>query len=98
MSEGITLLLEDAEGNTQQATCGRFAVMLEGKQLWVQEIGGQLFIGTDVEEDENEYTNLVVRPMATNLVSLQIEIEPMEEGTDLAEDEECCGKCGCSHE
>lgn len=96
MNETITLLLEDAEGKTQQANCSRFAIMLEGKELWVQNIGGQLFIGTDVAEDDQEFTNLVLRPLATNLVSLQLEIEAMEEGAAITEDDDdCCGNHGC---
>ncbi len=98
MNETIELLLEDADGNTQKTNCGRFAIILNGKELWVQNIGGQLFIGTDVAEDDTEFTNLVLRPMATNLVSLQLELEAMEEGAALAEDDDCCGHggCGCS--
>jgi len=36
----------------------------------------------DVEEDDTEYANLLLRPMATNLVSLQLEMEPAELGED----------------
>lgn len=101
MNETITLLLEDNEGKTQQTHCSRFAIMLDGKELWVQNIGGQLFIGTDVAEDDQEFTNLVLRPLATNLVSLQLEMEAMEEGAALPDDEDgdCCGNhgCGCEH-
>lgn len=96
MNEAITLLLEDADGKTQQAQCSRFAILLDGKELWVQNIEGQLFIGTDVAEDDQEFTNIVLRPLATNLVSLQLEVEPMEEGAALEdEDDACCGNQGC---
>lgn len=96
MNETIELLLEDHDGKTQQASCSRFAIILDGKELWVQNISGQLFIGTDVAENDTEFTNLVLRPMATNLVSLQLEVEAMEESAALAEDDDhCCGNAGC---
>lgn len=98
MNTAIELLLEDSEGNQKNATCDRFAILVEGKELWVQNINGQLFIGTDIAETDNEFTNLVLRPLATNLISLQLETEPMEE--ELPEEEEgCCGNpsCGCGH-
>lgn len=96
MNEAITLLLEDNDGKMQETSCSRFAIMLDGKELWVQNIGGQLFIGTDVAEDDQEFTNLVLRPLATNLVSLQLEMEAMEEGAALPDEEDdCCGNHGC---
>lgn len=97
MNQTIELRLEDSQGNLTSAKCDRFAIILEGKEVWVQNINGQLFIGTDVAETDNEFTNLVLRPLATNLVSLQLEVEPMEEG--LIEEDGCCGdsNCGCEH-
>jgi len=35
-----------------------------------------LLIGVDVEEGDAEYASLLLRPLATNLVSLQLEISP----------------------
>ena len=43
---------------------------------------GQLLIGVDVEEGDAEYANLLLRPLATNLVSLQLEMEPADAGED----------------
>ena len=55
----------------------------QGKEVWIQQDGrGQLLIGVDVEEDDTEYANLLLRPMATNLVSLQLEMEPADVGGD----------------
>lgn len=98
MNQTIELLLEDNQGNLNPAKCDRFAIILEGKEVWVQNINGQLFIGTDVGDTDTEFTNLVLRPLATNLVSLQLEIEPMEEGLE-EDDDGCCGghSCGCEH-
>ena len=57
----------------------------QGKEVWVQQAGnGQLLIGVDVEDGDTEYTNLLLRPMATNLVSLQLEMEPIEGATTTA--------------
>lgn len=91
----INLLLEDEQGQTQQAQCERFAIVMGDKLLWVQNIEGQLFIGTDVTDEDTEYTNLVLRPMATNLVSLQLEAEAIED----TETSHCCQEsgCGCDH-
>lgn len=58
--------------------------------MWVQQAGnGQLLIGVDVEDGDTEYTNLLLRPMATNLVSLQLEMEPIEEGDDHSRGPDC---------
>ncbi|MNZ78719.1 hypothetical protein D3C78_973050 [compost metagenome] len=55
----------------------------QGKEVWIQQDGrGQLLIGVDVEEDDEEYANLLLRPLATNLVSLQLEMEPADAGGD----------------
>ena len=64
------------------------------RDRWIQQAGnGQLLIGVDVEDGDTEYTNLLLRPMATNLVSLQLEMEPIEEG----DDHEHGPDCGCDH-
>ncbi len=52
--------------------------------MWIQAVGDQLLIGVDVEEGDTEYANLLLRPQATNLVGLQLEMEP----ADLAGDDE----------
>lgn len=92
MTDHITLILEDHQGNINETTCSRFAIVVGDKQLWVQDIDGQLFIGTDVAEEDTEYTNLIIRPMATNLISLQLETEEIPEGEF---DDECCGDDAC---
>ncbi|MNJ74805.1 hypothetical protein D3C77_717940 [compost metagenome] len=64
----------------------------QGKEVWIQQDGrGQLLIGVDVEEDDTEYANLLLRPMATNLVSLQLEMEPAEvaDGDDHVHGPDC---------
>lgn len=83
MSDALRLILEDEDGTQLETSCTRFAVVWQGKEVWIQQDGrGQLLIGVDVEEDDAEYANLLLRPMATNLVSLQLEMEPAEAGDD----------------
>ena len=55
-----------------------------GKEVWIQPVGDQLLIGVDVEEGDAEFANLLLRPQATNLVGLQLEMEP----ADLAGDDD----------
>lgn len=76
MSDALQLILEDNDGTQLETSCSRFAVVWQGKELWVQAVGDQLLIGVDVEEGDTEYANLLLRPQATNLVSLQLEMEP----------------------
>ncbi|MGV8843726.1 MAG: topoisomerase II [Pseudomonas sp.] len=86
MSDVLQLILEDTDGTQLETTCTRVAVLWQGKELWIQQAGnGQLLIGVDVDEGDSEYANLLLRPLATNLVSLQLEMEPAElaeEGDD----------------
>ncbi|HKS15614.1 MAG TPA: topoisomerase II [Pseudomonas sp.] len=83
MSDALQLILEDDDGTQLETSCTRFAVVWQGKEVWIQQDGrGQLLIGVDVDEDDTEYANLLLRPMATNLVSLQLEMEPAEAGDD----------------
>lgn len=83
MSDTLQLILEDAEGAQQETSCTRFAVFWQGKEVWIQQDGrGQLLIGVDVEEGDEEYASLLLRPLATNLVSLQLEMEPADAGDD----------------
>ena len=92
MSDSLQLILEDTDGTQLETSCTRFAVVWQ--EVWVQQAGnGQLLIGVDVEDGDTEYTNLLLRPMATNLVSLQLEMEPIEEG----DDHEHGPDCGCDH-
>lgn len=79
MSQGLELLLDDGEDNITKQNCSRFAVVMDGQEVWVQKIGNQLFIGVEVEEDAETFINLVVRPMATNLISLQLEEDQSED-------------------
>ncbi|MDX1368578.1 topoisomerase II [Pseudomonas sp.] len=83
MSDVLQLILEDEDGTQLETTCTRFAVMWQGKEVWFQQVGnGQLMIGVDVEEGDSEYANLLLRPLATNLVSLELEMEAAEPGDD----------------
>ncbi len=82
MTDALQLVLEDTDGTQLQTSCTRFAVIWQGRELWVQQANGQLLIGVDVEEGDTEYANLLLRPMATNLVSLQLEMEPAEADDD----------------
>lgn len=67
MSDSLQLILEDTDGTQLETSCTRFAVVWQGKEVWVQQAGnGQLLIGVDVEDGDTEYTNLLLRPMATN--------------------------------
>ncbi|MFV9657286.1 topoisomerase II [Pseudomonas sp. NY15366] len=91
MSDALQLILEDNDGTQLETSCSRFAVVWQGKELWVQAVGDQLLIGVDVEEGDTEYANLLLRPQATNLVSLQLEMEPA-----LAEDDHVHGP-DCNH-
>ncbi|MDH0749287.1 topoisomerase II [Pseudomonas sp. GD03842] len=81
MTDALRLLLEDTDGTQLETSCTRFAVIWQGKEVWIQQDGrGQLLIGVDVDEGDTEYANLLLRPMATNLVSLQLEMEAAESG------------------
>lgn len=83
MSDALQLILEDADGTQLETSCTRFAVMWQGKEVWIQQVGnGQLMIGVDVAEGDSEYSNLLLRPLATNLVSLELEMEPADDGAD----------------
>ena len=76
MTDALRLILEDEDGTQLETSCTRFAVVWQGKEVWIQQDGrGQLLIGVDVDEDGSAYANLLLRPMATNLVSLQLEME-----------------------
>lgn len=83
MSDALQLILEDTDGTQLETSCTRFAVIWQGKEVWIQTAGnGQLLIGVDVAEGDAEYANLLLRPLATNLVSLQLEMEAADEGDD----------------
>ncbi|SDH74281.1 hypothetical protein SAMN05216603_11320 [Pseudomonas benzenivorans] len=83
MTDALQLILEDTDGTQLETSCTRFAVVWQGKEVWIQQDGrGQLIIGVDVEEGDSEYANLLLRPLATNLVSLELEMEPAELGDD----------------
>ncbi|WP_336873787.1 topoisomerase II [Pseudomonas juntendi] len=96
MTDALRLILEDEDGTQLETSCTRFAVVWQGKEVWIQQDGrGQLLIGVDVEEGDAEYANLLLRPMATNLVSLQLEMEPAELGED--DDHVHGSDCGHTH-
>ncbi|MEG5266352.1 topoisomerase II [Pseudomonas sp. JDS28PS106] len=85
MTDALQLILEDKDGNPSPTSCNRLAIVWQGKEVWIQHDGrGQLLIGVDVEEGDAEYANLLLRPLATNLVSLELEMEP----ADLAGDDD----------
>lgn len=92
MSNEVKLLVEDGEGGLTEVRCARFAVIWQGKEVWVQPAGEQLMIGVDDEEDDQEYANLLVRPLASNLMSLALELEPIDDSGDVHE----CGP-DCHH-
>ncbi|WP_068828353.1 topoisomerase II [Pseudomonas sp. BMS12] len=94
MSEALQLILEDTDGTQLETSCTRFAVMWQGKEVWIQAVGDQLLIGVDVEEGDAEFANLILRPQATNLVGLQLEMEPAELGDD---DEDHVHGPDCNH-
>ena len=97
MSDSLQLILEDADGTQLQTSCTRVAVLWQGKELWIQQDGrGQLLIGVDVEEGDAEYANLLLRPLATNLVSLQLEMEPADMSDEDGEDGHVHGP-DCNH-
>ena len=94
MNNALQLLLENEDGTHTPASCTRFAVIWQGKEIWVQTAGnGQLLIGVDVEEGDAEYANLLLRPLATNLVSLQLEMEP----ADMLEEDDHVPTDECNH-
>ena len=94
MNKALQLLLENEDGTHTPASCTRFAVIWQGKEIWVQTAGnGQLLIGVDVEEGDAEYANLLLRPLATNLVSLQLEMEP----ADMLEEDDHVHTDECNH-
>ncbi|MCQ4269617.1 MULTISPECIES: topoisomerase II [Pseudomonas] len=94
MSDALQLILEDTDGTQLETSCTRFAVVWQGRELWIQQNNGQLLIGVDIEDGDSEYANLLLRPMATNLVSLQLEMEPVE--ADEEDDEHVHGP-DCGH-
>ncbi|MBA1296068.1 topoisomerase II [Pseudomonas lurida] len=95
MTDTLKLILEDTDGTQLETSCTRVAVVWQGKEIWIQHDGrGQLLIGVDVEEGDAEYANLLMRPLATNLMSLQLEMEPAD--VDGDDDDHVHGP-GCNH-
>ncbi|MCY1351173.1 hypothetical protein D9M68_520810 [compost metagenome] len=95
MTDALQLILEDTDGTQLETSCTRFAVVWQGREVWIQQAGnGQLLIGVDVEEGDTEYANLLLRPLATNLVSLQLEMEP----ADAADDDDHVHGPDCDHD
>ncbi|MGY2375446.1 topoisomerase II [Pseudomonas sp. SDO524_S393] len=93
-TDTLKLILEDTDGTQLETSCTRVAVVWQGKEIWIQHDGrGQLLIGVDVEEGDAEYANLLMRPLATNLMSLQLEMEP----ADLEADDDHVHGPGCNH-
>ncbi|EIK52297.1 type IIA topoisomerase [Stutzerimonas stutzeri TS44] len=97
MSDSLRLVLEDVDGTQLETSCTRFAVIWQGREVWIQQVGNdQLMIGVDVEEGDTEYANLLLRPLATNLVSLELEMEPIEEGDEEGGEDHVHGP-DCNH-
>ncbi|MBT8766782.1 topoisomerase II [Pseudomonas boanensis] len=95
MSDALQLILEDTDGTQLETSCTRFAVVWQGREVWIQQAGnGQLLIGVDVEEGDTEYANLLLRPLATNLVSLQLEME----AADADDDDDHVHGPDCDHD
>lgn len=94
MADEMKVRLEQADGSVTEVSCQRLAVVWQGRELWLQQGGNdQLLIGVDDEEGDVEYANLLLRPLASNLVSLQLEMEPV-----AADDEHVHGPdCGHAH-
>lgn len=93
MSDSLQLVLEDVDGTQLETLLHPLRGRLAGREVWIQQVGnGQLMIGVDVEDGDTEYANLVLRPLATNLVSLQLEMEPVE-----ADDDEHVHGPDCNH-
>jgi len=96
MTDSLQLILEDTDGTQLETSCTRFAVVWQGREVWIQQAGnGQLLIGVDVEDGDTEYANLLLRPLATNLVSLQLEMEPAD--VDADDDDHVHGP-DCDHD
>ena len=94
-TDTLQLILEDTDGTQLETSCTRVAVVWQGKEIWIQHDGrGQLLIGVDVEEGDAEYANLLMRPLATNLMSLELEMEPAD--VDGDDDDHVHGP-GCNH-
>jgi hypothetical protein len=89
MNDALQLILEDTDGTQLETSCSRFAVVWQGKEVWIQPVGDQLLIGVDVEDGDTEYANLLLRPQATNLVGLQLEMEPVGEDDDHVHGPDC---------
>ena len=46
MTDTLKLILEDTDGTQLETSCTRFAVVWQGKEVWMQQAGnGQLLIG-----------------------------------------------------
>lgn len=88
-SLALQLVLEDGQEQLEAVSCNRFAIIWQGREIWVQPVGDQLLIGVDVEEGDTEYANVLVRPQATNMIAVQLEFEPMEDDGDHCHDEHC---------
>ncbi|MFC3606521.1 topoisomerase II [Stutzerimonas tarimensis] len=94
MADEMKVLLEKADGSLEEMSCQRLAVIWEGREVWLQPAAdAQLVVGVEDEEDSAEYANLVVRPLAANLLSLALELEP----ADLVEEHVHGPDCGHAH-
>ena len=91
MSDALQVILEESEGKELQAECQRLAVVWQGRELWIQPgDDGQLLIGVDDKEGDAEYANLLIRPLAVNLVSIGLELEPAGDEMPHEHGDGCC--------
>lgn len=92
MSDALQIILEESDGKEVQTECQRLAVIWQGRELWIQPGDkGQLLIGVDDKEGDTEYANLLIRPLAVNLVSLDLELESSGEEIPHEDGDGCCG-------
>lgn len=71
----LNVVLETADGAQQHHEAARVAIVWQGRELWLQPIGNQLFFGVEADAEGLEHVNLLLRPLATNLASLELEVE-----------------------
>ncbi len=91
MCDDVSVIIENGDGSEEQLDCRRLAILWQGRELWIQAgDNGQLMIGVEDGPDDLEYADLLLRPLASNLVSLQLEFEPRGEEQEHGPD--------CDHE
>ncbi|TWI53072.1 hypothetical protein IQ22_02911 [Pseudomonas duriflava] len=93
MTIGLSLILEDAQGEHQEVEAFRIAVHLNDRDLWLEPDGqGGLTLYAESFEDEVETPVITLRPQAVNQFGLTVSLEPVEDGHEHGPD------CGCEHD